>query len=180
MRDCRLQVLCYFLLLAMGVLHWINVYPQLPSVMASHFTANGTPNGWQSKSAFFVFSSIVIAMSAFVSFVVPRFIAKRSDDRINLPHKSYWLAPERREETMRFLSAQMNWFGCGLLFVSLYALSQAINANLPSVGHFDAAGMWYVLGGFLLFVFAWLGLFVRHFYNVPPDQANTVPGSLHK
>jgi hypothetical protein len=103
--------------------------------------------------------------------VVPLLVASVPDALINLPNKSYWLAPERREETMRFFRAHVSWFGCGLLFLLLYALSQAINANLPGAHHFDDSGMRYALGGFLFFAFAWLFIFVRHFYNVPPDHS---------
>src|ERR1700758_1494825 len=47
MNNTRLPALLYLVMLAFGVLHWAQVYPQLPDRMASHFSANGTPNGWQ-------------------------------------------------------------------------------------------------------------------------------------
>lgn len=180
MNSSRLPTLLYLLLLVLGLLQWIQAYPQLPAIMASHFAANGTPNGWQPKEAFFLLSSIIIAVTAIPTFLVARKICKRSPDRINLPNKAYWLAPEHQEETWRFIGAFMAWFGCGLLFVLLYAISQAINFNLPNVRHFDTQGMLYVLGGFLLFVFWGLAYFVRHFYNVPPSYGPSLPGSPQK
>jgi uncharacterized membrane protein len=167
MNDSRLPALLYVLMLLLGVLQWVHAYPQLPAIMASHFAANGTPNGWEPKQAFFLLTSVIISMTAIASFVVPRWIASLPASLINLPHKPYWLAPERREETLRFLRAQMAWFGCGLLFLLLNAISQAINANLPGMRHFDSRGMLYVLGGFVLFSLAWTAHFLRHFYNVP-------------
>lgn len=176
MNDSRFPVLLYFLMLLFGVLHWFRVYPQLPERMASHFTTNGTPNGWQPKLSFFLLSCGVVGMSAFVAFLVPRLIASRPAEKINLPHKEYWLAPPRREDTMRFFRAQMAWFGCGLLFVLLYGTSQAINANLPSVGYFDTRGMWYVVAGFLFFTLVWVIHFLRHFYKVPPPSQSFPAG----
>jgi uncharacterized membrane protein len=180
MNDSRPPALLYFVMLTLSVLQWAHAYPQLPETMQSHFTANGTPNGWQPKEAFFLLTSVVIVLTAFMSFLVPHLITSLSPDKINLPNKSYWLAPERREETSRFFRAQMAWFGCGLLFLLLYGISQAINANLPSVRHFDSQGMWYVLAGFLLFIAAWTVHFLRHFYSVPPSHPSSPPGSWKK
>ncbi|MGB7846029.1 MAG: DUF1648 domain-containing protein [Candidatus Acidiferrum sp.] len=180
MNDSRFPAVLYFLMLVLGVLQWINAYPHLPEVMASHFNANGAPNGWQPKEVFFVFTAVVIAITAIPSFLVTRKISSLSPDKINLPNKSYWLAPEHSEETWRFIGAQMAWFGCGLLFVLLYAISQAINFNLPGVRHFNTRGMWYVLGGFVLFTTVWLVHFLRHFYNLPPSPASMSPGSLQR
>ena len=169
MNDSRLPALLFFLMLVLAVLQWVHVYPQLPDRMASHFAANGTPNGWQPKQTFFVLMSFVVVLCAVISFLVPRVIGLVSPNNINLPNQSFWLAPERRDETWRFFSAQMAWFGCALLFLLLYATSQAINANLPSVRHFNSQGMWYVLTGFVLFCIAWSVHFLRHFLRTPPS-----------
>lgn len=167
-------------MLVFAVLQWVHVYPQLPDTMASHFAGKGTPNGWQPKQAFFLLTSVVIGMTTAAAFVMPFVLGSLPEGKINLPNKSYWLAPERREDTWRFFRAQMAWFGCGLLFVLLYGISQAINANLPTVRHFDSQGMWYVLGGFLLFALVWTVHFLRHFYNLPPSNSSLLPGSWKK
>ena len=135
----------------------------------NHFTGRGIPNGWQSKPAFFLLMAIVIVVTALPTFLVPRRLPSMSPEKINLPNKSYWLAPEHRASTWSFLRAQMAWFGCALLFVLLYASSQAINANLPGITQFDWQGTLYVLGGFLLFCIGWLIHLLHHFYN-PPDS----------
>jgi uncharacterized membrane protein len=179
MNSLRLPALAYFLLLVMGLLQWAQAYPQLPETMASHFAADGTPNGWQSKQTFFLLTAMIIAVTTIPTFFAARKISRRSPDKINLPHKDYWLSQEHQGETWRFISAFMGWFGCALLFVLLYSISQAINFNLPSIHRFDTQGMWYVLGGFLFFVISGLVYFVHHFYNVPPSvRAPRRPGSL--
>ena len=123
MNDARLPTFLYVFLLVLGLLQWAHVYPQLPDVMASHFSGHGTPNAWQPKPAFFRVDGIVIPVTAVPTFVVPRRLPSMPPDKINLPNKSYWLAPERREATFCFVRTQMAWFGCALLFVLLYATS---------------------------------------------------------
>ena len=174
MTSTRVPALVYFLLLVLGLLQWADAYSQLPSTMASHFAGDGTPNGWQPKEVFFAFAAIIIVVTAIPAFFVTRKIRKLPPDKINLPNKAYWLAPEHREEAWQFISAFMAWFGCGLLFVLLYGISQAINYNLPSIRRFDSQGMSVVLAGFTLSVILGLVYFVRHFYKVPLS----VPSSL--
>jgi uncharacterized membrane protein len=173
MSDSRIPTALYFLMLTLGVLQCVRVYSQLPDLMASHFGSNGAPNGWESKPFFFVLSAIAVGTSAIVAFLAPKLIASMSDDRINLPNKSYWLSAEHRQETMRFVRAQMIWFGCGLLFVLLYAVSKAITANLPEAHQFDTGSMLYIAGGFLIATLAWTIHLVWHFSNTPEQDRST-------
>lgn len=172
MNDARIPTFLFLLLVIFAVLQCVHVYPQLPHVMASHFDAHGTPNGWQPKAAFFILIGAVIVICTIPAFIVPRWLPSLSPEKINLPNKTYWLAPERRDETWRFFRVQMAWWGCALLFVLLYAMFQAINANLPSVGQFNSEGMWYVLAAFLLFSITWVVHLVRHFSKSPDSNSS--------
>ena len=170
MNDPRLPKLVFFLMLVLGLLQWAHVYRLLPNIMASHFAANGTPNGFQTKQAFFILMFVILGTSVFVSFGVPRILARQPAGRINLPNKAFWLAPERRHETVTFFRSQMGWFGCAILFVLLYGTSLAINANLSPYHKFDSVSMLYVMIGFTLFTVIWSIFFIRHFYKTPPHS----------
>ncbi|HTP69265.1 MAG TPA: DUF1648 domain-containing protein [Dongiaceae bacterium] len=171
MSDPRLPKLVYFLMLVLGLLQWVRVYAQLPPVMAAHFAANGVPNGFQPKELFFILMFVIVGLSAFVAFVVPSILSSKPPERLNLPNKSYWLAPEHRQDTFRFFRAQMAWFGCAILFVLLYGTSLAIKANLTAEHHFDSTAMLYLMTAFVLFCIVWVVAFVRHFNNIPPRGA---------
>jgi uncharacterized membrane protein len=166
MSDPRIPRIVYLLLLILGLLQWLHMYPELPARMASHFAADGTPNGYAPKEMFFVLMSFALLSSAFLTFIVPIIIASKSAARINLPNRSYWLSPERSSETFRFLTAYMSWFGCAVLFVLLYGTSQAMNANLPD-GHFNSAAMLRVMIGFVTLVAASTIYLIRRFSRIP-------------
>jgi uncharacterized membrane protein len=167
--DPRLPRFIYAFLLLTGITMAAYYHPQMPSRMASHFAADGRANGWQSREGFFLVMLLVTGLSGVVGSLVPRQIAAQSNSRINLPNKSYWLAPERRAETFRFLSTMMAWFSCGLLFVVISGTFLALRANLSEDGRFQSEAMLAVLAAFLLFVALWFLRMFRHFRQVPPS-----------
>jgi len=169
MRETRLPKLVFAVLAIGAAIYFSSSYAQLPDVMASHFNARGMPNGWQTKSAFFVFLAGVSVLAAVVGFGIPRIITAMPPELINLPHKRYWLAPERRAETMDFLGGYFAWFGCALFAVILITFDFALQANLHPDRRPDATPMWFVLAGFM--AFAILGT-VRMFkrFGPPPGQ----------
>ena len=169
MNDPRFPKILYFLLLVAGLLQWVRYYPLLPEKMASHFSFDGMPNGWQPKDGFFLVMLLVVGLTGVIAFFSPRIIAARPDNQLNLPHKSYWLAPARREATFRFIAAQMAWFGCAVLLILLLGTSLAIRANLSPDGRFDNATMLKVMAGFLFLTILWTVHFLRHFYRLPAD-----------
>ena len=173
MNETRLPKIVYLLMLFMGLLEWMQVYPQLPDRMASHFDFYGRPDGWQPKEAFFLVMAVVIGVTGLIGFLLPALIAAAPAGFINVPRKDYWLAPERREETLRFLRTHLEWSACGVLFVLLYAASQAINANLPDHAPFGAQGLLYALAGFFLLTIAGTVRLMRHFYRVPRQDSSS-------
>jgi uncharacterized membrane protein len=157
----------YVFLLATGVLDWVRRYPLLPARMASHFGPHGEVTNWQTKEQFFMTMVVVVGVSFVAGFVVPLLVGIMPASLINLPNKQSWLAAERREETMRYLSMKMGWFACGVLLLHLFVTSEAINANMPSHGPFDIRATFAVLFGFVVFMGIWTILLMRHFRRVP-------------
>jgi len=165
--DPRLPRFLYAVLFLAGLLIMAYYYPQMPQRMASHFAADGHVNGWQSRKAFFLLMVLVSSTSALVAFVAPLQIAAKANNRINLPHRNYWLAPERRAETIRFISATMAWFGCGILFVLISGTRLALQANLGPDHRFNSQAMTVVLVSFLAGLLGLIVRMVRHFQKVP-------------
>jgi uncharacterized membrane protein len=167
MQNSSLPKLIYVLLAAVGLVYFSFLYPQLPDPMASHFNASGTATAWMPKSGFFTLILVITLAASVPVFLVPRSLAKLSNDRINLPNKEHWLAPERRIETMQYLGNQMGWFGCALLTLLLFGLYIAVAANFRPDHHFDSGSFYIVLGAFLAFILVWLVRLLSHFSRVP-------------
>jgi len=82
---------------------------------------------------------------------------------VNLPHREYWLAPERRAQTRAYISCQMAWMGCLalLFFAGIYCLT--IRANHLTPPHLPMNLFLPLVVGFLAAVAAWTVIFMRHF-----------------
>src|SRR5437588_11310819 len=89
----------------------IYYYPRLPAVVAQHFGAEGNPNGWAPREAFFLISWVVLLGISALLMVTPRLLRRVPVAMINLPNKDYWLAPERKEESLAFLQRGTEWVG---------------------------------------------------------------------
>ncbi|HKW64197.1 MAG TPA: DUF1648 domain-containing protein [Candidatus Acidoferrum sp.] len=150
-----------------AAVHFASVYPQLPGVVASHFNGRGAANGWQTKQAFFGVLIIMSIVVVVVGFAIPKLISALPAQLINVPNKSYWLAPERVAETMTFLNAHFAWFACALFLFNILVFDYAIQMNLHPGNPPDSARFWYVLAGFLVFTFAWTIRMLAKFLRPP-------------
>ena len=71
----------------------------LPERVASHFASGGAANGWMARE---VYVLIILAMATLLPLFIVAMMARlprMRPNRIRLPHRDYWLAPERREAT---------------------------------------------------------------------------------
>jgi uncharacterized membrane protein len=159
-----------FILLALfATAHFFSYYQQLPAIVASHFDAHGVPNGWQSKTAFLSVFVAVSLLSALTAFGLPFLITLMPMQTINLPNKEYWLGPEQREESLKFLRSYFAWFGCAVYWVIIFAFDYALKSNLYPKHPPDISSLWIVLAGFTGFAILSTIRMIMRFAKLPND-----------
>jgi uncharacterized membrane protein len=142
----------------------------LPPRVATHFGIDGRPNGWMSRDGMVDFVlGLGILMPAFIIGMMAG-AGRIPVSFVNLPHRDYWLAPERRRSTSAVLLSYALWFACmNVLFVcGLQWLTVQANAN-PQSPHLSGTGISLVAGGFLLGTIVWSMLLIRRFSDLPPS-----------
>lgn len=159
----------FYLLLALAVFQIVVYYPILPEVVASHFDGSGRADGWSSKETFFAIDAATIALTAVIFLGLSKI--RWSDRWVSLPHKDYWLAPERREQTFRYLHRQMLVFGSATLMLLLVVMQWVIEANLDGSQTMPGAGMWWLMGGYLLFTTVWTIRLIVRLYRIGSSSA---------
>jgi uncharacterized membrane protein len=151
MSGTRIPRVLFFIIILLAIAQCVHDYPLLPDRLASHFGASGMPNGWMTKSQFFITFAIVLLPALAVEFLLSYGIAKKPDAKLRLPNKEYWLAPERRAETFAYFDSFFAWYGCAFLFVEVFAMGLAMRANFDTPPQLPTGPIVSVLVGFVLF-----------------------------
>jgi uncharacterized membrane protein len=165
MRRTRLLLLgLVFVSLVEAARQWNSAPGRVPS----HFDAAGRPNAWSSRDEFF-FLQVGVTLGIAALFIgIPRLLKSTPTSLINLPNKGYWLAPDRREETMDRLASSFEVFACAtvLLLLAVFELTSLASHG----GSLDTNYLVPVLVLYLLFSAGWTVALIRTFANVPNEK----------
>jgi uncharacterized membrane protein len=160
-RKRTVATVVFVLLCAACLGHAFYFYSQLPERVAHHFGPDGKPDAWGDKMQFLVVYLITIAVMGIVFFGLALAMRRLPTTAINLPHREYWLAPERREETVAGMVSAFLWFGSLTLLLFLDIFHQAFQVHLGK-----AAGLthpWISIGVYLAASLVWCVVFFRGF-----------------
>jgi hypothetical protein len=155
----------YAFLYALALLQAGFYYGGLPPEVATHFAPGGKPDTFTAKDGFILFYLAFTFFIPALLFAVGSLLARLPARFLNLPNKDYWLAPARRAETIRRLSAGFRTLGLmsGLFLVAVGQL--VIRANMQSPPRLDEDGVWVFLGFFTFCVISfllWMALTFGH------------------
>jgi ABC-type Fe3+ transport system permease subunit len=140
--------------------------PSLPAHMATHWDGSGQPDGWMSASDHLQY---MIVFGLTFPLVVPAlcFICRFFPRGWNIPHRDYWLAPERRGEFFGYVFRHSLWFAClALLFVMGVHFS-ILHANASAPASFSPLLVLALAGPFLVGTAIWVTTLIRHLNRVP-------------
>ena len=145
-------------LFAIAVTQSIYFYPQMPDTVASHFDRRGIPNGWMSKQMFFTIYLGIMAFMIVIFHLIPKFPKQLT----NIPNRDYWLAPERREETVRYIDNVAPRLGIATMLLFIYVFQYAMEANLMPEPVLSGNVGWAIIL-FIIFIVIWMFKFLRRF-----------------
>lgn len=135
----------------------------LPDTVATHFGAGNQADGSMSRNGYLLFMlAFLIGISAFVSFVVGT-LPRKYPHWTNVPNRDYWLAPARRDESLRYLSAHGKRLGCLIVMMMLGMHYIILKANAAQPPTLPAPAFTAVLFGFALALIWWIVRLYRRF-----------------
>jgi hypothetical protein len=139
----------------------------LPDTVASHFAASGVASGFLPRPLYLrLMLALVMVLPPGINVLVSLSL-RGTAARINLPHREYWLSPQRRPESVDFVRRQIAHFATVLIVFLCYVhwLVVRANARTPPVLSLS----WFAAGMvvFLLSVLIWVTIFLGRFRAVP-------------
>jgi hypothetical protein len=151
-RDRSLST--FYVTLAAALLFTFYTSASLPEVVASHFNSAGIATGFLPRRIYTAIALLMVLLPPILLVFVPRRRLRSPTARINLPNSAYWLAPERRDETIAMIARSCTGLGVLLMIFMCFVHWLVVLAN-HSVPPTLSSG-WF-LGGLVVF----LGLMVR-------------------
>jgi hypothetical protein len=154
-----------FALLVAGaaVFVWLTA-ASMPPVVASHFDASGVANGSMPRGFYIRFmAGLIVALPALLA--ITSYSIGRPNARINLPNRDYWLAPERRDQTIAYLRQYLMRFGAMLVVFLCYVHWLVVRANEIQPPRLSNRALFAGLIVFLVYALVWTRLLLRRFGN---------------
>ncbi len=146
----------------------------LPERVAMHFGMNGAPNGWGSLQTHV---ALMIGLQTFMLLMMaglPWIVRKTPREMVNIPNRDYWLADERREETVAKIGEHCLVLSL-MTQVFFLALGMCIGfANLSDPVWLPQEIFLTVLGAFLVAVTTWCVQLCRAF-RIDEDATQAGP-----
>jgi uncharacterized membrane protein len=157
------------ILLAIGLFAGWSVssaWPQLPPRVASHFNARGQPDGYMPREAFVTDLALLGGGFIVLLLLTPALLRLLPDRLINMPHRDYWLAPERRHTSFGYIAIWFGWcaIATGLLLVAMLDLT--LRANIRGTG-LNAIAASIGLGLYVVSILTSLVFFYRKLNTLP-------------
>jgi uncharacterized protein DUF1648 len=128
-------------------------WSQLPPVMASHFDAAGNADGFMARGAFFTSLALIFGTLVLMLTLLPLLLRVVPVGAVNVPHREYWFAPERRAASLARLERGLAWFPVPIAALFVQSIELTIQANLHRTGLNSGAfwlGLALVLGSYAI------------------------------
>ena len=138
-------------------------YGKLPPKIASHFDVQGRPDGWMSRAADAeILSTVALLVPAIVIGGMGG-AGRIPVSFINLPHRDYWLANNRRKAALAILVRYAIWFAALNVLFLTGAEFLIVQANLPAPHSLDMTRFTSGVIVYLVFTAIWALLLLRRF-----------------
>lgn len=128
MRSFPPRILLYGLLLVAGLFIWRSAELLMPPQIASHFGPSGVANAFMPRDGYVHFMLLIgVIVPGALAEVIG--LAGQIGGSLKIPNKNYWMAPERRDQSLAWMSAHARWFACLLSGFICYVHWLVIAAN---------------------------------------------------
>ena len=127
----------------------------LPERVASHFGSSGAADSFMSRGGYVTFMLVFVVGLPLVMTGIMTLVFRSVTTSLNIPNRDYWLAPERRADTVAFLTRHNMRFGACLAIFLSYVHWLVVQANLRQPAELSNSAIYTGLAVFALTIVAW-------------------------
>lgn len=135
----------------------------MPAEVASHFNASGQADSFLSRDNYLTLMILVICLSTLVVGGIGRLLISLPEDSINLPNKAYWLSPERKNDSLNYISNWLQFFSAGMAAFLCFVHWIVVQANSTEPKQLNSSVFYLGLVFILLCLIGSIYALVRRF-----------------
>lgn len=150
------------LLLAAPLLYIWHTAGELPEQVVSHFNAQGQGDGVMPRRSYLLGAALFTVGLPMLLALLPA-STRGMAASINVPHREYWMAPERQAETLDYLGRQHRRFALALAAFLTTMHGLVVDAHRHQPPQLDAGAMQTALVVFLVATAVWVWVLLQHF-----------------
>lgn len=151
----------------LSVAYWA----RLPDQVASHFGFRGQPNDWMSKGAFVAINIVLQIGIAAMMFGFGKLTKVLPASMINIPNREYWLADERREQTLAETESMLGWIAAGSAVFLLVIFWLVFDANMGEEKAINPTVFWIATVAFMVGLLVYCFSKIAKYYRIPTVNA---------
>jgi len=164
-----LRICSMFFAVVLIVVAWfvVTTTRQLGDTVATHFGAGFVANGWEQRDGYLRFALTFSVMLPVIVAAIVGWLPRLFPRYLNVPHKDYWLAPERSAATFARIALQGVILGIVLsvFMAGVHWLILQANAVVPP--RLPAKPFWTLLIAFLTALAFLIWAFWTRFRELP-------------
>lgn len=152
------------------VFETIRLWGVSPARMAAHFNAQGLPDRFTTKMEFFGAQAETMIIAVGLGLLMQILVLTIPVEWVNMPNRTYWLAPERRAGVIDRLSSFGAMLFGMILLVMLIGFELAVSANMHDPIVFQAAVMLPAIAALFIASIAML-FWLANTFRIPSSAA---------
>lgn len=150
-----------------SILQAVFFWPHLPDEVASHFNAVGQADGWMSKTAFVAVTLLIQIGLAAMMLGFGWLIKVLPTSMINIPNREYWLADERREQTLGESESLMAWIAAGTAVFMMVIFYLTFDANVGEKKGLNSSASWSCAIVYMVGLLVFCVMRLKKYFRVP-------------
>ena len=150
-----------------SILQAVFFWPHLPNEVASHFNAAGQADGWMSKTAFVALTLLIQIGLAAMMLGFGWLIKVLPTSMINIPNREYWLADERREQTLGESESLMAWIAAGTAVFMMVIFYLTFDANVGEKKGLNSSASWSCAIVYMVGLLVFCVMRLKKYFRVP-------------